>query len=111
MSQKGCRFKGRLTKLPEEKFHLWTGCTRAMISWRVPALLRRSENRFGVVADDRKIDCHATIGVLFLGSVVGFGTVLAESQQRETERLMIDGRCCLLQRVCSVCRNGRGFLF
>ena len=67
-----------------------------MISWRVPALLRKSENHFGVVADDRKIDCHAAVGVLFLRSVVRFGTVLAESQQRETERLMNDGRRCLL---------------
>ena len=49
-----------------------------------------------MVADNRKIDRHTAVGVLFLGSVVRFGTVLAESQQRETERLMNDGRRCLL---------------
>ena len=74
-------------------------------------LLRRSENRFGAVDDDWKIDCYAAVGVLFSGSVVRFGTVLAKSQQRETERLMNNGRRCLLQRVRSVFRNGRGFPF
>ena len=74
-------------------------------------LLRRSEKRFGVVTDDWKIDCYAAVGVLFPGSVVRFGTVLAESQQRETECFMSDGRRCLLQCVRCVFRNGKGFSF
>ena len=32
-------------------------------------LLRRSGNRFGVVANDRTINCHAAVGVLFLAWV------------------------------------------
>ena len=68
-----------------------------MISWRVPALLRKSENRFGVAVDDPKIVHCAAVGGLLPGSVVSVRTVPTESQQSETECLMIDDRRCLLQ--------------
>ena len=74
-------------------------------------LLHRSENRFGVVAKEPSIERRAAVGGLFLGSVVSVGTMPTKSQKRETERLMIDGRRCLLQRVRGAYRNGRRFSF
>ena len=59
--------------------------------------MRKSENRSGVVVDDPKIVYCAAVGDLLPGSVVSVRTVPTESQQSETECLMIDDRRCLLQ--------------
>ena len=50
-----------------------------------------------MVVDNPKVERCATVGDLYPVSVVNVGTVPTESQQSETECLMIDHRRCLLQ--------------